>query len=83
MVICPMPKNKRRGDVTTYLRRSCKSHPNIYCNQSLRNDDFMLAGKIEVDPDAEAEAVATICMISTPPEIRVAESKYIFSLSVP
>lgn len=31
------------------------------------------AGKIEVDPDAEAEAVATICMISTPPEIRVAE----------
>lgn len=43
----------------------------------------MLAGKIEVDPDAEAEAVATICMISTPPEIRVAESKYIFSLSVP
>lgn len=31
------------------------------------------SGKIEVDPDAEAEAVATICMISTPPEIRVAE----------
>lgn len=31
------------------------------------------AGKIEVDPDAEAEAVATICMISTPPSVRVAE----------
>ncbi|XP_068751727.1 forkhead box protein N3-like isoform X1 [Montipora capricornis] len=30
-------------------------------------------GKIEVDPDAEAEAVATICMISTPPALRVAE----------
>lgn len=31
------------------------------------------AGKIEVDPDAEAEAVATICMISTHPAVRVAE----------
>ena len=34
-----------------------------------------IVGKIEIDPDAEAEAVATICMISTPPELRVAESK--------
>ena len=36
---------------------------------------FIISGKIDVDPDAEAEAVATICMISTPPEVRVAESK--------
>lgn len=39
-----------------------------------------IVGKIEVDPDAEAEAVATICMISTPPELRVAESKWFLSV---
>ena len=33
-----------------------------------------------MDPDAEAEAVATICMISTPPELRVAESKWFLSV---
>jgi len=38
--------------------------------------NLVILGKIEVDPDAEAEAVATICMISTPPEVRVAESKW-------
>ena len=37
-----------------------------------------IVGKIEVDPDAEA--VATICMISTPPELRVAESKWFLSV---
>ena len=37
---------------------------------------LIILGKIEVDPDAEAEAVATICMISTPPALRVAESEY-------
>lgn len=30
----------------------------------------------DVDPDAEAEAVATMCLIATPPEVRAAESKY-------
>ena len=39
-----------------------------------------IVGKIEIDPDAEAEAVATICMISTPPELRVAESKWFLSV---
>lgn len=41
---------------------------------------FIISGKIDVDPDAEAEAVATICMISTPPEVRVAESKYLLTI---
>ena len=41
---------------------------------------FIISGKIDVDPDAEAEAVATICMISTPPEVRVAESKCLMTI---
>ena len=32
----------------------------------------------DVDPDAEAEAVATMCLIATPPEIRAAESRFSF-----
>ena len=44
--------------------------------------NFVISGKIEVDPDAEAEAVATICMISTPPEVRVAESKCLLTNNI-
>ena len=42
---------------------------------------MVISGKIEVDPDAEAEAVATICMISTHPAVRVAESELISIVS--
>ena len=50
--------------------------------QGLNLMKFVISGKIEVDPDAEAEAVATICMISTPPEVRVAESKYFLTNNI-
>jgi len=46
------------------------------------SDEFLvISGKIEVDPDAEAEAVATICMISTHPAVRVAESELVWIMS--
>ena len=38
---------------------------------------------LEEDLDAEAEAVATICLISTPPEVRAAESRCFYCMLLP